>query len=219
MPSPTFKAAIFDLDGTLLNTLEDLSDSLNATLTAQGLPLYTYDDYRLMIGHGLQALVHQALPEDWQTEERFQTIFNVFIHLYRANQRCRTRPYPEIPKLLTALRMANLRLAVLSNKNQTNVTELINFFFPNLFEAARGLCSSVPAKPNPAAALDLARDFDLPPKAFFYLGDSGLDIRTARAAGMHAIGVTWGYRTRAELVADGAEDIVNSPNEVLKLIS
>jgi phosphoglycolate phosphatase len=219
MPSPAFKAALFDLDGTLLDTLEDLGDSLNATLTAQGLPLHAYGDYRLMVGHGLPALVRQALPEDWRAGERFQTIFDAFIQLYRANQRRRTRPYPEVPELLTALQAAGLRLAVLSNKNQANVTELIDSFFPGLFEAARGLCPSVPAKPDPAAALALARDFDLPPGAFLYLGDSGLDMRTARAAGMRAVGVTWGYRTRAELAAEGAEDIIDSPGEVLRLIS
>jgi len=210
-----FAAAIWDLDGTLLYTLEDLGDSLNEVLAEEGLPGHTYDEYRLMIGHGQRTLVTRALPEDRRGPEQAARIYDEFTLRYRANQCRKTRPYPGVPETLQELKARGLRLAVLSNKNQDHTTAVVDHYFPNLFEAAWGLSPERPAKPDPASALALAAALGLSPDRFVYLGDSAVDMKTARRAGMWPVGVTWGYRGRAELAEAGAARLIDSPAELM----
>jgi phosphoglycolate phosphatase len=209
-----FAAALWDLDGTLLYTLEDLGDSLNEVLSEEGLPGHSYDDYRLMIGRGQRLLVARALPEDRRDPETAARIYQKFNLRYQANQCRKTRPYPGVPELLEDMKARGLRLAVLSNKNQAHTTAVVDHYFPGLFEAAWGLSPERPAKPDPASALALAALLGLPPERFIYLGDSAVDMKTARRAGMWPVGVTWGYRGRAELAEAGAARLIDSPDEL-----
>ena len=213
-----FRAVIFDLDGTLLHTLEDLGDSLNAALAEKGLPLHSYDEYQAMIGNGQKMLVHRALPEDWRDPERAGPVSSRFTEIYQANQCRKTRPYPGVMELLKDLKGRGFRLAVLSNKNQANAAAVVEHYFPGLFEAVRGLRPEWPAKPDPASAMALVGEMGLAPEHFLYLGDSGVDMRTARRAGLRAVGATWGYRRREELEAAGAEAVIDAPAELLDLI-
>ena len=212
---PAFYAALWDLDGTLLYTLEDLGDSLNEVLAEEGLPGHDYDDYKLMVGNGQRLLVIRALPEGLRNSEKAGHIYRKFILRYRANQCRKTRPYPGVKELLQNLKARGCRLAVLSNKNQANTTAVVEHYFPGLFEEAWGLSPERPAKPDPTSALALAEIMCLSPNRFLYLGDSAVDMKTARLSGMWPVGVTWGYRGRQELVAAGAALIIDSPAELL----
>ena len=210
-----FAAAIWDLDGTLLYTLEDLGDSLNEALAEEGLPGHTYDEYRLMVGQGQRLLVTRAIPEDRRDPEKVGRVYQEFTVRYRANQCRKTRPYPGVPELLSNLKARGFRLAVLSNKNQDNTAAVVDHYFPGVFEAAWGFGPERPAKPDPASALALAEALGLPPERFLYIGDSGVDMKTARRAGMWPVGATWGYRARAELAEAGAVFLIDSPEELM----
>jgi phosphoglycolate phosphatase len=208
-----FAAALWDLDGTLLHTLEDLGDSLNEALAEEGLPGHTFEDYRLMVGNGQRLLVTRALPQDRRDPEQVERVYQKFTLRYRANQCRKTHPYPGIPELLMDLKVRGFRLAVLSNKNQDSTTAVVDHYFPGLFEVAWGLRPGRPAKPDPTAALALAEALGLPPDRIIYVGDSDVDMKTALRAGMWPVGVTWGYRKRADLAAAGAASLIDSPAE------
>jgi len=210
-----FRALIFDLDGTLLYTLEDLADSLNEVLLQEGLPLHSYNDYRFMVGHGLETLVARALPSGMRVPAHVRPVLRKFTELYRKRQVTKTRPYPGILELLETLATRGLRLAVLSNKAHPNTLTVVEHFFPASFELVLGLRPEVPAKPNPAGALEIARSFGLEPGKFIYLGDSDVDMKTAVAAGMYPLGVSWGYRPKSELEAAGAAAVIDAPLALL----
>ena len=209
--SGEFKAAIFDLDGTLLYTLEDLADSLNLTLKEEGLPTHDLEAYRFMVGNGLEQLVVRALPAGMRIPAHVRPIFGKFIERYRANLWVKTRPYEGIPEALEELRGLGLRLAVLSNKNHPNTVLIVEHFFPGLFEMVLGLRPEVPAKPHPAGAEEILTAFGLGPHEVIYLGDSDVDMETAVAARLFPVGAGWGYRPREELAAAGALAIVETP--------
>lgn len=213
-----FKAVIFDLDGTLLYTLEDLADSLNQVLSDEGLPTHSYGDYRFMVGNGLEMLVVRALPAGLRIPVHVRPILKKFGELYRERQVARTRPYPDIPELLSALAGRGLRLAVLSNKAHPNTLDVVEHFFPAVFEMVLGLRPEVPAKPDPAGALEIVRHFGLEPSEYLFLGDSNVDMKTARAAGLYPLGVSWGYRPVSELREAGALAVIDAPLDMLGFI-
>lgn len=213
-----FKAVIFDLDGTLLYTLEDLADSLNQVLREEGLPAHDYDAYRFMVGNGLERLVIRALPAGLRIPAHVRPILRKFIELYRDRQVAKTRPYPDIPELLSALAAQGLRLAVLSNKAHPNTLAVVEHFFPGLFEIVLGMRPEVPAKPDPAGALEIVRFFNMEPVDILYLGDSDVDMKTALAAGLYPLGAAWGYRPVSELKEAGALAVINAPLDMLGFI-
>lgn len=208
-----YQAAVFDLDGTLLYTLDDLADSLNETLKEEGLPIHDPDKYRLMVGNGLEMLVVRALPEPMRIPAHVRPILLKFTEKYRGNQVSKTKPYPGIETMLDQLSQRGLRLAVLSNKAHANTQEVVEHFFPGRFDLVLGMRPEVPPKPDPAGALEIADQLGLKPSSFLYLGDSGVDMKTALASGMYPVGVTWGYRGEEELRRAGAMKIINSPEE------
>ena len=215
--SGQFKAIIFDLDGTLLYTLEDLADSLNHVLREEGLPTHADEAYRFMVGNGLETLVVRAIPEGMRIPAHVRPIFQKFVERYRANQTVKTRPYPGIPEALAELSSLGVSLAVLSNKAHPNTISIVKHFFPGLFKAVFGLRPEVPVKPNPAGALEIVGLLGLEPDDCLYLGDSDVDMETAVAAGMFPVGAGWGYRPREELIRAGAKEVIESPSELVRL--
>lgn len=213
-----FQAAIFDLDGTLLNTIDDLADSLNEVLKAEGLPTHAPDDYRLMVGNGLETLVVRALPEGLRIPAHVRPILQRFVETYRNRQIAKTRPYPGIEAMLERLSAQGFRLAVLSNKAQANTRAVVEHFFPGRFEMVLGMRPEVPPKPDPAGALEIVRGFGLEPQSFFYLGDSGVDMKTALAAGLFPVGVTWGFRSEDELTSAGAGCLISRPEDLFEIL-
>ena len=214
-----FCSVIFDLDGTLLDTLEDLADAVNRTLAAHGFPTHSVDAYRYIIGDGSKKLIERALPPEHRDRETVAGCFEAYRHDYRQNWNVKTKLFEGIPEMLHRLTERRLKMAVLSNKphefTQQCVAELLA---PWHFEPILGQRENVPLKPDPAGALEIVRQFNLPPSDFLYLGDSAVDMQTATAAGMFAVGACWGFRTATELRQSGAKKLIEKPAELLCLI-
>lgn len=212
-------ALIFDLDGTLLDTLQDLADSGNAALAALGLPEHPADAYRLFVGLGVAELVRRMLPEGRRDEANVHRTGALLMEEYTRRWNVKTRPYPGIPELLEALRALGLPLCILSNKPQDFTELTVREFFPGFpFAHVRGARPEVPNKPHPAGALALAQELGLAPGAMAFVGDSATDMKTARGAGMLPVGVLWGFRDRAELTEGGALRLLASPADLLPLL-
>jgi phosphoglycolate phosphatase len=214
-----FDAALFDLDGTLLDTLEDLADSMNAVLAARGLPVHPSDAYRYFVGDGVGNLVRRALPEASRDEATVPRIAAEMRRAYRERWDAKTKPYDGIEEMLEGLRAAGVRLAVLSNKPEDfTILCVEKMLDAGRFEIIRGARDGVPRKPDPIGAVEIAAAMDLPPGRFLYVGDTNTDMQTAVAAGMYAVGVSWGFRPAEELRENGAQTIVDRPADVVGLL-
>lgn len=213
-----FKAVLFDLDGTLVNSLIDIADSINKVLQNQNLPTHSYEVVNNFIGSGLHVLVTKALPENHRDTETISATFEEMMFHYRENCTNKTVIYDGIIQLLDELKSKNIKLAILSNKADELTKKIGNTLFPDYFEIVAGLKSEATKKPNPAAAIEISSDLGFSTEEFLYVGDSGIDMQTAKNANMHAVGVLWGYRPKEELVAEGAQSIINHPLELLELL-
>jgi phosphoglycolate phosphatase len=213
-----FDGVIFDLDGTLVDTLEDIADAMDRVLALEGAPGHTSEEYRYLIGHGIRNLVTEALPPDLRSEERIARCYERMIEDYGRNSLVKTRAYEGVPELVRALRADGVPLAIHSNKadapTQAIVAALLD---PDDFVVIAGARPDAPLKPDPAVALQIAGRFGLPPARVVYLGDSLVDMRTATAAGMIPVGALWGFRTRDELVESGAAVVIDTPLDLLAL--
>ncbi len=215
----TYKAVLFDLDGTLLDTLEDLGDSMNAVLEARGYPTHSIRSYTGFVGDGVENLVRRALPSGAAQETVVAQMVPLMRREYASRWKAKTRPYPGVPQLLSELSTRGLRLAVLSNKPHPATVEVVQHFFPrSVFDVVLGARPGIPIKPDPGAALEVSRHMGIPASAFVYLGDTNTDMRTAREAGMFAVGVLWGFRTAEELRSSGALALIKDPGELLNLL-
>ena len=213
------RALIFDLDGTLLDTLDDLADSGNAALAALSLPQHPRDAYRLFVGLGVGELVRRMLPETRRDEASLKSAGALLIAEYKRRWNVKTRPYPGVADLLEALRALGLPLCVLSNKPQDYTDLTVREFFPGFpFAHVRGARPDVPNKPHPAGALALAQELALAPGSIAFVGDSSTDMKTARGAGMLPVGVLWGFRDEAELLENGARHLLAAPMDLLALL-
>ncbi len=211
-----FDAVIFDLDGTLADTLEDIADAMNRVLRRRALPAHDYGSYRLMIGRGLRNLVGEALPSEMRSEATIAACLEQMMADYGEHCLVRTHPYDGIAELVGALRADGVRLAVLSNKADELTQRIVGALFAaGTFDMVVGAGPDLPLKPDPAAALLIAERLGAPPARIAYVGDSGVDMRTATAAGMAAVGVSWGFRSKAELVDNGAQALLDHPLELL----
>jgi len=207
---------IFDLDGTLLDTLEDIAVAFNGVLARHGLPLHPLADYRHLVGDGAWVLAQRALPPDWRTEERIAACSREYVAAYRNLAPVRALPYPGIAQLLDGLVARGIPAAVLSNKSHDNaVSSVASLLASWPLSPVLGLREGVPRKPDPSAALEIARKLDLPPERIVFVGDTPNDIQTARAAGMLPAGACWGFRDEAELRAAGASLLLRHPADLL----
>jgi phosphoglycolate phosphatase len=214
------RAVLFDLDGTLLDTLEDLADAVNAALAALGFPSHPLDAYRYFVGDGVETLMRRALPEAATADS---ALLSRAMDLQRAEYlhrwHVKTQPYPGIPQLLAELERRQVPMAVLSNKPDAFVGGMVRHFLPEVrFEVARGARPGVPVKPDPGSALQLAAEMGVRPSDFLYLGDTNTDMRTALGAGMMPVGALWGFRTERELRDSGAVVLVAQPMDFVDLL-
>lgn len=210
------KLVIFDMDGTILNTLDDLKDTLNYALEQYHFPARTLEETRAFVGNGIHKLIERAVPEgtDAQTVEN---VFGTFLEYYQIHCMDRTRPYPGIVRLLQSLKEAGLRTAVVSNKADAAVQELCERFFPGLFDFAVGEHEGVQKKPAPDMVQLALRALGTQEPDAVYVGDSDVDIATAENSGLDSIIVTWGFRDREFLESQGADVFADTPEEVREL--
>jgi phosphoglycolate phosphatase len=219
-PRPTRVAAvIFDLDGTLLDTLEDIAAAGNAALAMVGAPPHPPRDFRKFIGEGVTRLFEQSLPPEQQDLTTIARCAAAFQETYSREWNQRSAPYPGVPELLDRLTAHAIKLAVLSNKPHDFTVACVNHYLAAWrFEAVLGPQEGVPRKPDPTGALRILHELHVHPEQCLYVGDSGVDMQTACAAGIHAVGVSWGFRPVEELRASGADIVLAAPGELLALI-
>ena len=213
------KLVIFDLDGTLLNTIADLAQSTNHALEALGYPTHEEAAYKFMVGNGINKLFERALPEGQKTEENIRKVRERFIPYYDRHNANKSRPYPGVSELLARLQARGLLLAVASNKYQSATEKLIAHYFPAIrFAAVYGQREGIPAKPDPTIVSDILRQTSVASDDSLYVGDSGVDMQTALNARITACGVTWGFRPRAELEAFRPAHLVDTAEAIESIL-
>lgn len=207
---------IFDLDGTLLNTLDDLASAVNFALRSYGMPEHTRDDIRRFVGNGVRLLMIRAVPAGEQNPQ-FEEVFNTFRQYYMQHSLDTTRPYDGIQEVLLTLRQRGCRLAVVSNKFDAATKELCKYFFPHSIEVAVGEheAEGIRKKPAPDTVIEALSQLGVSVDNAVYVGDSDVDLQTARNAGLPCISVLWGFRDKDFLLAHGATTFITSPQELL----
>lgn len=210
------QAVLFDLDGTLLDSLADIGESMNSVLSAMGFAAHPLGDYRAFVGDGVTVLARRALPEPRRDEDTVAQCVARMRDVYRRRLAVHTKPYDGIAEMLDALEARGMPKAVLSNKPHDLTVELVKSVLGKwTFDPVFGERPETARKPDPAGALEVARRLAVPPPAILYIGDTPTDMRTAIAAGMRAVGAAWGFRSAPELRAAGATAIVHTPFEIL----
>ncbi len=213
-----FAAILFDLDGTLLNTLDDIADSANSALVELGYPAHPVEAYKIFVGDGLENLARRALPEDCRDEETVSNTIPLILDQYIKHANAKTRPYDGIPELLDGLIEMNLPMSVFSNKEDVSTKVCIGQFLAKWsFVSVMGTGGAVPIKPDPTGAIMTAKAVGVAPGKFCYVGDTNTDMQTAIAAGMYPVGASWGFRQADELLANGAKAIIDHPVQLLDL--
>jgi len=213
-----YRGVLFDLDGTLLNTIEDIATAANAVMRRHGFPEHIPDTYRWWVGEGIEQLLRRALPDEQLTPSLLQTCVDDMQAEYAQRWNQKTRPYNGIPELLIALSDKKVKTAVLSNKPDNVVQVSVKKFLAgHSFAFVAGAQDPWPPKPDPAVALEIAQQLHLSPAEFVYLGDTAVDMITARRAGMFPVGALWGFRDTDELKQAGAQKLISTALELLTL--
>ena len=211
----TIRAVIFDLDGTLLDSLADIGGAMNDALQARGWPTHPLDAYLRFVGDGVEMLARRAAPAGIEVGP----LVDEYRARYGERMEQETKPYPGVPELLDGLQARGVKMAVLSNKREDFTVELVKRQLQRWpFVEVRGERREVPRKPDPTAALEIARVLGHPPTEIAFVGDTHIDMKTAVAAGMLPVAVLWGFRTREELLAAGAKHLLATPSELLSLL-
>lgn len=211
------KAVIFDLDGTLLDTLQDLSNAVNAALEQEHMPQHSVDEVCQFVGNGVKKLMERAIP-DRENNPAFARTYQYFREYYAAHCKENTKLYPGIEELLEELEACGIKTAIVSNKMDPAVKILNEDYFSGKMDAAIGESEEVPKKPAPDMVHKALEELQIAPKEAVYVGDSDVDIETAKNSGLSCISVTWGFRSEAFLKEHGATQLVHKPNEILLLI-
>lgn len=212
-----YDLVIFDLDGTILNTLEDLRDSLNYALDRMGFPERSLEEVRNFVGNGIRKLIERALPQggDDKTVEEMLVLHRDYYQVHCADK---TRPYDGISEMLAKLKQRGIQLAVLSNKPDYAVKILCDKYFPGIFDKAYGFREGIERKPSPEAVFALLEEFGVPREKAVYVGDSEVDVQTAKNAGLDMMIVEWGFRDREFLIESGAVNLVSAPLGILERV-
>lgn len=212
------KAVIFDLDGTLINSIFDLADSTNHALKKFGFPTHDIEAYKIFVGDGMPKLIERALPKFKRDNETIATVLEEFLAYYRKHYLDKTVLYDGIFELLKDLQKSGYKLCVVSNKSNEMTTEILNNLFEIKFNAFSGKKDGYKAKPDPKLTLEIINSIGVNPNECAFIGDSGMDMQTAVNANCLPIGVLWGFRGKEELLQNGAEYLVNKPNEILEIL-
>lgn len=215
-----YKACIFDLDGTLTDTLESLTYSVNATLSELNLPAITSEQCKSFVGSGARYLIERALQASGDRNlVHIEEAMKIYGRIFKVNCTYKVAPYEGIVEMLQELKEAGVKLAVLSNKPHLQTVDVVaEFFDEDLFTHVQGQQEGVPRKPDPTAALLIAELMSVEPKECVYIGDSDVDMETGSAAGMETVGVTWGFRPKELLLEHGAKHIINHPKELISIV-
>ena len=213
-----FKLAIFDLDGTLLDTLTDLAVSCNYALDGFGFDEHEPERYKDFIGRGVTNLIKSALPEHSRDDATVAAVKFRFMEHYREHSQDLTRPYDGIPDMLCVVRSAGIKTAVVSNKPHENAVSMSAVYFPGLLDIVFGQRDGIPIKPNPTVVFRIMEHFGVTAEETIYIGDSGVDMQTGRAAGIFTVGVSWGFRPKDELRENGADIIIDKVSLLKKII-
>jgi phosphoglycolate phosphatase len=215
-----YKAVIFDMDGTLLDTLEDLADAMNRILEVRGFPTHTVKAFRYFVGNGAAKLVSRTLPPEKRNNELMAECLEAFLREYDRNWNSKTLLYDGVSELLDALTAKEIPMAVFTNKPQHYAELCVQEFLAKWkFEVVLGQREGHPMKPDPAVPREIAEHLDIAPEAFLYLGDSDADMKTAVNANMFPVGALWGFRSEKELQESGAVEVVRQPMELLKFLN
>ncbi|MDR3584468.1 MAG: HAD family hydrolase [Desulfosporosinus sp.] len=214
-----FKGIIFDLDGTLVNSLEDIADSMNNVLQKYGFPSHELQAYKHFIGNGIKNLVREALPKASKEEEQIRC-FDLMMEDYRNNCTNKTQLYDGIAELLNELTTRKMKLAVLSNKVDDLTKKVVMSLLPNWnFEVVIGVSSEIPRKPDPLGAMLISKQLGISAENLIYVGDTGVDMQAANSAGAFAVGALWGFRAKEELTSNGAKYLLNHPLDLIQMLS
>lgn len=214
------RLTIFDLDGTLLNTIADLANSTNVALTKLGFPTHETEKYNFMVGNGINKLFERALPESERNDTNILKMREIFLNHYSINNTLYSKPYEGITSLLEKLQEKGVKIAVASNKYQSGTRKLVQHYFPQIkFCAVYGQRENINTKPDPTIVYDILKDANIKDKKeVLYIGDSGVDMQTALNAKIESCGVTWGFRPKSELMQFNPSFIVNKASEILEII-
>lgn len=213
------KLVIFDLDGTLLDTLQDIANSCNYALNKHGFPIHPKSAYKRFVGNGIHTLIERALPVADRTDDIIEKVKADFVAYYDMHGQDSTQPYPGIMNMLRHLKEMGLLISVASNKYHEAVVPLVQHYFPDiLFDLVLGHRTGRPAKPNPDIIFDTLHTLGIAPQNCCYVGDSDVDMITAKQADIKAIGVAWGFRNEAELIKHGANNIIQAPSHLFDIV-
>lgn len=210
---------VFDLDGTLIDSIKDLGAATNYALQANGYPAHPLENYPMYVGNGVNKLIERALPENARSEDMVKKLRVFFMEYYDFHNTEYTLPYAGIPELLRKLQDKGIKIAVASNKYDAATNKLVRYFFPDIeFIAIEGQKEGIPVKPDPSIVFSILTKADVRKQNTLYVGDSGVDMETARRAGVDSVGVTWGFRSIEELKQNFAGAIVNEPLEIMEYV-
>lgn len=214
-----YKNIIFDLDGTILNTLEDLAAATNWVCAQHGWPAHEVEEYKYFVGNGAPKLLSRVVPDGVElTDALHRQLLEEFTRRYNAHKEDKTTVYAGMPQALKRLKEAGITLAVLSNKPHGAAYPVVERYYPGIFDAVQGALDGLPVKPDPTLLHRLMGELGATEADTLFVGDSNVDIRTAKNGGLTGCGVLWGFRTRAELEAEGADFIAGTPEKLVELI-
>lgn len=212
------KAVIFDMDGTLLNTYEDLANAVNYGLEKSGFPTHDAEKYKYFCGNGTDVMITRALPAEHRDEETLKKVRELYFEYYNAHSGECTRPYDGIPELLTQLRAKGIKLGVVSNKIDFMTRIVAKEYFGDVFDCVTGQREGVPIKPDPAMVFEVMKTFGVTTDECIFVGDSDVDALTGKNSGAFMVGVLWGFRDEKELMENGADVVISKPSQILSYI-
>ena len=213
-----YQNVIFDLDGTLLNTLEDLADAGNWVCRNHGWPEHTLEEYKYFVGNGMTKLVERFMPENLRSEMKIESTLEEFMPYYHAHKADKTAVYAGISEMLEQIQKAGVQIAVLTNKAHGVASEVVEAYYPGIFPIVQGALPDMPTKPNPTLLHVMMEKMGATAENTLFVGDSNVDIRTAKNGGVNSCGVLWGFRNQQELEEEGADYLAETPEKLAELI-